>query len=149
MHRTKGLLRLFESGFVSRLFLALLFLSMLGIADGYVLLTLGEHYGKHLVLAATASTGLFALFFLLNSAGATLHRVRRDVASDIFPRREYARLAGLLTAGVLLLLPGFFTDAVGALVYLPPIRRLVGHALTAGHGAFLREAYEYLKSGDV
>ncbi len=149
MHRTKGLLRLFESGFVSRLFLALLFLSMLGIADGYILLTFGEHYGKHLVLAAAASTGLFALFFLLNSAGTTVLRIRRDVAADIFPRREYARLAGLLASGVLLLLPGFFTDAVGILVYLPPMRRLTGHVLTARHGAFLREAYEYLKIGDV
>lgn len=149
MHSTKGLLRLFESGFVTRLFLALLFLSMLGIADGYILLSLCEHYGKYLLLAATASTGLLALFFLLNSVEATLLRVRRDVAADVFPRREYARLAGLMAAGVLLLLPGFFTDAIGVLVYLPPIRRLIGHALTARHGAFLREAYEYLKIGDV
>ncbi|MFP4374807.1 MAG: FxsA family protein [Spirochaetaceae bacterium] len=149
MHRTKGLLRLFEPGFVSRLFLALLLLSILGIADGYILLTLGEHYGKYLVLAATASTGLAALFFLVNSAGDTLARIRREVSADIYPGREYARLAGLIVAGVLLLLPGFFTDALGLVVYLPPIRRLTGHALTARHGTFLREAYEYLKIGDV
>lgn len=149
MHRTKGLLRLFDSGFVSRLFLLVLFVSMLGIADGYILLTLGENYSKYLVLAVTASTGLLALFFLLNSTGATLTRLRRAVAEDTYPRIEYARLAGLLLAGTLLLLPGFFTDALGAVIYLPPLRRLVGHLLTARHRGFLREAYEYLKIEDL
>jgi UPF0716 protein FxsA len=149
MHRTKGLLRLFESGFVTRVFLLVLFFSILGIADGYILLTLGEHYGKYLVLAVTAATGLLALFFLLNSVSSTITRIRRDVEADVYPRREYARLAGLFVAGVLLLLPGFFTDALGALIYLPPIRRGIGAVLTARHSGFLREAYEYLKLGDV
>jgi UPF0716 protein FxsA len=149
MHRTKGLLRLFESGFVTRLFLLVLFFSILGIADGFILLVLGERYGTYLLLAVTASTGLLALFFLLNSVTSTIARIRRDVEAGVYPRRQYALLAGLLVAGVLLLLPGFFTDALGILIYLPPVRRMVGGAVTARHAGFLREAYEYLKLGDL
>jgi UPF0716 protein FxsA len=149
MHKTKGLLRLFESGFVSRLFLLLLLLSLPGIADGYVLLTLGEHYAKYAVLTAVALTGFIALFFVLSSAAGTITTIRRRIAEGQYPRREYARLAGLLLAGVLLLIPGFFTDAVGLLFYMPPVRQLVGMAITARHASFLREAYEYLKIGDM
>lgn len=149
MHRTKGLLRLFESGFVSRLFLLLLLLSIPGIADGYVLLSLGEHYAKYAVLAAVAITGFLAVLFVLNSAAGTIATIRRRIADGEYPGREYAQLAGLLLAGVLLLIPGFFTDAVGLLCYLPPLRRLVGMAITARHASFLREAYEYLKIGDI
>jgi UPF0716 protein FxsA len=130
-------------------FLLLLFVSLAGLADGYVLLTLGQWYGKYVVLAATASTGLIALFFLLNSVGATMKRMRNNIAADTFPKREYAQLAGLLVAGVLLLLPGFFTDALGVVAYLPPVRRLIGRAVTSRHTSFLREAYEYQKTGEL
>lgn len=149
MHRTKGLLRLFESGFVARVFLLLLFLSILGIVDGYVLLTLGEHFGKYFVLAATATTGLIALFFLLNSVSLVITRLRRNVAQGTYPKREYAHVAGLLGSGILLLLPGFFTDGLGLLLYLPPVRVLVGLGITSRYRSFLKEAYEYLKAGDI
>lgn len=149
MHRTKGLLRLFESGFVARMFLLLLLLSILGIADGYILLTLGERFGKYLVLAVTAATGLIALFFLLNSVRLVMTRLRRNVAEGTYPKREYAHIAGLLVSGVLLLLPGFFTDALGLLFYLPPVRVLFGLAITSRYQAFLKDAYEYLKGGDI
>lgn len=149
MHRTKGLLRLFESGFVSRLFLILLLVSIPGIADGYILLTLGEEFGKYVLLAVSAMTGFVALFFVLTAVAGTLSLIKRNIATGIYPKREYARLAGVLLAGVLLILPGFFTDAVGLLIYIPPIRLLVGLALTSRYSAFLQEAYEYLKIGDL
>ncbi len=149
MHRTKGLLRLFESGFVARVFLLLLFLSILGIADGYILLTLGERFGKYLLLAATASTGLVALFFLLNSVGLIMTRLRRNVTEGTYPKREYAHIAGLLVSGVLLLLPGFFTDGLGVVLYLPPVRILLGLGITSRYRSFLKDAYEYLKIEDI
>ncbi|MFP4637051.1 MAG: FxsA family protein [Spirochaetaceae bacterium] len=148
-HRTKGLLRLFDSGFVRRLLLVLLGLSALGVADGYVLLTLGEHFGKYIILAAAAATGFLALFFIMNSVRTVLARIRWNIACDVFPRADYARLAGVLIAAVLLLIPGFFTDALGLFIYLPPVARLIGHGVTARHDAFLREVYEYLKIGDM
>lgn len=36
----------------------------------------------------------------------------------------------LLAAGALLLTPGFFTDTMGFLLFIPPIRRALGHLFT-------------------
>jgi UPF0716 protein FxsA len=53
---------------------------------------------------------------------ATLGELQRRLAAGEDPSATLAHGAMILVAGVLLLTPGFFTDAVGFLLLTPPVR---------------------------
>jgi len=60
---------------------------------------------------------------LMRSQGiSTLNRLQASLAQGENPADPMAQGAMILVAGVLLLTPGFFTDAVGFLLLLPPVR---------------------------
>lgn len=53
---------------------------------------------------------------------ATLNRLQSSLAEGRNPADPMAQGAMILVAGVLLLTPGFFTDALGLALLLPPVR---------------------------
>lgn len=56
---------------------------------------------------------------------AALGELQRRLAAGEDPSATLAHGAMILVAGLLLLTPGFFTDAVGLLLLTPPVRRAV------------------------
>lgn len=63
---------------------------------------------------------------LMKQQGAlAMGDVRKSLADMRDPTEPLAHGAMILVAGVLLLTPGFFTDAVGIALLLPPVRRAV------------------------
>lgn len=75
------------------------------------------------IVLATAITGTW----LLRVQGrAVLMRAQDSLNRQQFPAREVFDGLCLLFAGALLLTPGFFTDALGLLLFFPPFRRLIG-----------------------
>jgi len=75
-----------------------------------------------LIVLATAVAGTA----LLRSQGLrTLQSARSTLDRGGFPARELFDGVCILIGGVLLLTPGFFTDAVGLLLLLPPFRDLL------------------------
>ena len=66
---------------------------------------------------------------------ATLTRLNESLENKVFPGVELFETFCLLCAGLLLLIPGFLTDAIGLLLFLPPLRtglrRFIGHRLAA------------------
>ncbi len=69
------------------------------------------------VLTAIAGTTLMRAQGLM-----TLNRLQTSMAEGRNPADPMAQGAMILVAGVLLLTPGFFTDAVGFALLLPPVR---------------------------
>ncbi len=53
---------------------------------------------------------------------STLDKLRRSLAEGTDPSQTIAHGALILAAGLLLLTPGFFTDAVGLSLMVPPVR---------------------------
>ncbi len=80
------------------------------------------------IVLATAVTGAW----LLRSQGLRqLDRIRTQMAAGAMPGRDIADGAMMLVAGVLLLTPGFFTDSLGFLLFVPAIRAQVFRFLAA------------------
>ena len=73
------------------------------------------------IMTAFAGTTLLRLQGL-----AVLQRVQERAALNAIPVEEVLTGLCLLVAGVLLLTPGFFTDALGFLLFVPPFRKIVG-----------------------
>jgi len=74
------------------------------------------------IVIATAAAGAW----LMRAQGrGTLIELQRRLDQGGDPRGPMAHGALILVAGVLLLTPGFFTDAVGLALLVPPVRAVV------------------------
>jgi len=88
-----------------------------------------------LVVIITAIVGSFLLRL---QGSAVLQRTRTALRAGDLPVDPVIDGMSLLMAGALLLTPGFFTDAVGFLLFVPPFRRALArriftHMLRSGH----------------
>lgn len=115
------------------LLLALLIVPILEIA---VFIQVGGAIGLWPTIALVLLTA-FAGTALLRAQGfAVMRRARESLARNELPVREVFDGLCLIVAGVLLLTPGFVTDTLGLLLFLPPLReRLRGflvHRLSRG-----------------
>jgi UPF0716 protein FxsA len=63
----------------------------------------------------------------------------------VFPAQEFINLTSVLAASILLLTPGFITDTMGFLLFVPALRDRFGRWVLAKTRTDLKELYEYLK----
>lgn len=73
--------------------------------------------------------GMLGLAILRAQGVAALWRMRSRLADGDLPLAEAFDAACLTVAGILLVLPGLLTDALGLLLLVPPVRHLVRLAL--------------------
>jgi UPF0716 protein FxsA len=71
------------------------------------------------VLAAVAGSVLLRI-----QGFGVLNRIRSEMDAGRNPGRELANGAMIMLAGILLLIPGFVTDIIGLLLFIPLIRDL-------------------------
>ena len=93
------------------------------IIEIFLLIKVGSIIGAIptiLIIILTAVTGVY----LLKAQGiSTLNRVQGSLQRGEIPAIEMMEGLVLLISGALLLTPGFFTDALGFMALVPPIRQ--------------------------
>ena len=82
----------------------------------------GGVIGLFPTLAIVIATALAGTVLLRRQGLATLSKLQSSVAEGRNPMNPIAHGAMILVSGVLLLTPGFFTDAVGLLLLVPGVR---------------------------
>ncbi len=87
-----------------------------------VFIQIGGWIGLGWTLALVVLTAVLGTWQLRAQGLATLLRARSQVERGALPARELFDGACLLVAGALLLTPGFVTDTLGFLLFLPPVR---------------------------
>lgn len=95
------------------------------VVELYFLIQVGSQIGALPTIGLTILTALIGGVLVRMQGFAVLARVRRATERGEVPALEMMDGALLVVAGLILLLPGFFTDAVGFLLLLPPLRRLL------------------------
>lgn len=86
---------------------------------------LGGFIGLWPTLGIVVATALLGSFLLRQQGLSTLEELRRTAETGQNPAGPMAHGALILAAGLLLLTPGFFTDSIGFLLMIPPVRALV------------------------
>ncbi len=102
--------------------LFLLFL-LVPILEIYLLIKVGNVIGAPLTVAAVVFTAVLGALLLRFQGLLTFQRVQQALARGELPTVAMLEGVVLLVAGALLLTPGFFTDAIGFLGLIPPLRR--------------------------
>ena len=101
-----------------------LFLLFVGvpIVEIGLFIQVGGAIGLWPTLAIVILTALVGTTLMRWQGMMTLRRLQDTLAAGQNPADPIAQGAMILIAGVLLLTPGFFTDAVGLSLLLPPVR---------------------------
>jgi UPF0716 protein FxsA len=103
----------------------MLLLLALPLVEIALFVVVGGAIGLWATLAWVVLTVFLGVFILKRIARRGAVNFERDVKSLADPSSPVAGRALTILAAGLLILPGFFTDAVGLLLLVPPINRLV------------------------
>ncbi len=92
------------------------------IVEIYLLIQVGQVIGAGWTILLVILTAVIGVWLLRIQGLSTLMRAQKKMQSGELPAYEMLEGMGLVVAGALLLTPGFFTDTIGFLLLLPPIR---------------------------
>ncbi|MEP9387096.1 FxsA family protein [Mesorhizobium sp. KR9-304] len=122
-----------------------LFLVALPFLEIASFVAVGRQIGVFATLALVIAAGVLGAILLRVQGFGVMARVSKELDAGQDPSRELANGAMILVAGILLLIPGFVTDIIGLLLFLPPVRALAWRFLksrviisAAGFGGFAR-----------
>lgn len=106
---------------------------LIGVPAGelWLLIEVGTEIGAAATIALIILTAVLGTILFRVQGLATIERLREHVARRETPVGEVVSGFGLLFAGLLLLIPGFATDALGFLLFIPPLRRWLAGLLIA------------------
>nr|WP_285817578.1 FxsA family protein [Echinimonas agarilytica] len=96
---------------------------MLPVIELTLLVQVGMQIGALTTVALTILTAVIGVSLVRSQGLSVMQRAQMNMASGQDSAPEVIEGAMLAFAGVCLLIPGFMTDAVGALLLLPPLRR--------------------------
>lgn len=95
------------------------------IVEIYFLIQVGSQVGVGLTIALVVFTAVLGASLVRAQGLVVFTRVQTQIAHKQLPAMEILEGILLFVAGALLLTPGFFTDAVGFVLLLPPLRRTI------------------------
>jgi UPF0716 protein FxsA len=110
--------------------LTLIFL-IVPVIEIFLLIQVGQVIGAWWTVLLVVLTAIIGVRLLKLQGISTLMRAQEKMQSGSMPAQEMLEGVGLIVAGAFLLTPGFFTDAVGFCLLIPPIRRLLVGAIVA------------------
>lgn len=93
------------------------------LTELYFLIKVGAQIGAFSTIFLTLFTAILGGWMVRTQGFSTLMKVRESIDRGEVPAIEMMEGTVLLICGVLLLLPGFVTDAVGFAFLVPPFRR--------------------------
>lgn len=127
---------------------------LLSVAELYVLITVGSVIGAGWTILLLIATSVIGMLLLRLQGLTVFHRARTALARGEMPARQMLEGLAVLPSGVLLLLPGFITDLLGVVLFVPLIRRKLLLALVGHHQVLFRQQQwsaqrHYSASGEI
>ncbi|MCO6391016.1 membrane protein FxsA [Aliihoeflea aestuarii] len=89
-----------------------------------VLIAVGSEIGVLATLGLLFASAVLGVVLVRIQGFSTVQRIRTELDRGGSPGRDLVHGMMILVAGVLLIIPGFVSDAIGLLLFLPPVRDL-------------------------
>lgn len=102
--------------------LAIAVFVLIPAAEIYVFIQVGGELGAGTVVWLTILSAILGVYFVKRQGFSLYSKLRQKVSENKMPADELFSGLCLAVAGVMLFLPGFITDGLGALLLLPPVR---------------------------
>ena len=101
------------------------------VMELYILIETGRMIGVGATIGLIIMTGVAGAWLARSQGLEILYRIQQDTANGQMPAQTLIDGALILVGGLLLLTPGFFTDALGFSFLIPASRKLWRKALHA------------------
>ena len=101
------------------MFLALPFIEIAGFV------IVGSEIGVLATLGLIVLSAVLGFALLRRQGLSLLNQMKAETAAGRAPEREIIHGTLLIFAGILLIIPGFLTDIIGLLLFIPPVRDLI------------------------
>jgi UPF0716 protein FxsA len=102
-----------------------LLFTLIPIIEIYLLMKVGSLIGAEATILIVLGTGFAGAWLARTQGAGVVMRMRANMAQGIPPAGDMVDAALILVAGVVLLTPGFVTDAMGILLLIPPVRAAI------------------------
>ena len=109
-----------------KLFLAF---TIIPVVEIYLLIQIGTIFGALTSIALVIFTGFFGAYLARIQGLQTLFRIQESIREGQMPSGELMDALLIGIAGLVLLTPGFITDAVGFLLLIPNTRTAIKYWL--------------------
>ncbi|MXN64764.1 FxsA family protein [Stappia sp. GBMRC 2046] len=106
--------------------LILLVLIGVPLLEIFVFVEVGSEIGAIPTIALTVLTAVAGTVMLRVQGLTLLTRMRGEIDAGRVPGDDLIHGAFIVIAAILLLIPGFVTDALGLLLFIPPVRTAIG-----------------------
>jgi UPF0716 protein FxsA len=100
------------------------------IVELYVIVLVANAIGVLQTILLLLAISFFGAWLVKREGVGMLRRVQDDLARGELPPGQLMNGFLLLIAGVILIIPGFVSDAIGLLLLLPPVRAAAAKLLT-------------------
>ena len=104
------------------IFLILIFIPIIEIS---IFITVGSRIGVFNTISIILLTAIIGIFFIRRQGISLLFNAQRNMRDGIFPTQEIKGAIFLLISGLLLITPGFFTDVIGFLMFVPQVQNFI------------------------
>lgn len=98
---------------------------LIPILEIYLFIKVGSAIGALPTILLILTTAVIGVALLRQQGLSTLQQVQRQMQSGELPAVTLIEGMLLFFAGALLLTPGFFTDCIGFLLMIPPLRKMI------------------------
>ena len=102
-----------------KLFLAF---TLIPVAEIYLLIKVGNYIGALNTVALVIATAFAGAYLARLQGMQTMYRVRANLEQGLMPAEAMLDALLIFVAGIVLLTPGFLTDAMGLLLLIPETR---------------------------
>ena len=103
----------------------ILFLVFIPLIEIYFMIKIGAVIGAFNTILATLFTAVAGLYFVKLQGISTVYSAINSMRSNQAPMREMLGGFCLIIAAICLIIPGFATDTLGALLVIPFTRNLI------------------------
>lgn len=104
---------------------------LIPLLEIYLLITVGGIIGTWPTVFLVVFTAVLGAFLLRHQGLYTMNKVQAAMARGELPTLAMLEGVVLVFSGALLLTPGFFTDTIGFLALVPPLRQAALRAMIA------------------
>ncbi|WP_310621986.1 FxsA family protein [Flexibacterium corallicola] len=97
----------------------------------YLFIQVGSAIGALPTILLTVASAVAGTALLRYQGLSLLMKMRKELDAGRVPNEEIMHGAMIVVAGIMLLIPGFFTDSIGLILFIPPVRSAIGRYLAA------------------
>ncbi len=114
-------------------------LILLPLTEIAVFIWVGEILGVLPTILLTILTAMAGTIMLRHQGISLLTRMQQELDGGRAPGSEVMQGAMIVLASIFLLIPGFVTDAVGLLLFIPPVREALAQFIIARSNVVIME----------